>query len=73
MSTPQTRWHAAAQLQQLIQEGKAEDVLMTYSFCKQSCDYVYGILQHVAFDDSDGGIDPLVREFARNLLDDWSK
>lgn len=77
MSTPLTNvtheeWAAAQQLQQLIQEGKAEDVLMTYAFCKQSCDYVYGILRDVAYDENPG-LNPAVKAFALNLLDDWAK
>lgn len=36
----------------------------------QSNDYVYGIVQHVASSD---GSAPAAREFARNLLDEWTK
>jgi hypothetical protein len=55
-----------------MDEGKAEAVLMTYHFCNTSCDFVYGELQHVAYE-ADSGISPEIVNFARNLLDDWCK
>lgn len=66
--------YAAARdhLMNLIRDGKAVDVLETYYFCKQSCDYVYGILRHVAYE-VDSGISDEIVNFAQNLLDDWSK
>ncbi len=63
---------ARGELQRLVTEGKAQDILNTYSFCKQSCDYVYGIVRDIAYDEHIG-VHPEVKAFARNLLDDWSK
>jgi hypothetical protein len=65
-------WAAAQQLQELIQQGKAQELMEAYSDHMQGCYYVYGILQHLAYE-VDSGIDPEVVNFARNLLDDWSK
>lgn len=58
-------------LEGLIEEGYAEDILNTWAYCSQSCNYVYGILQDVA--NADSGISDEIVNFARNLLDDWSK
>lgn len=57
----------------IVNSGGAIGLMDAYSTHNQSCNYVYGILQHVAYDETEGGIDPAVRVFARNLLDDWSK
>lgn len=65
-------FRAIEELISLIKDGRAQDVLTTYYFCKQSCDYVYGTLQHVAHE-ADSGIDFEIVNFARNLLDDWAK
>lgn len=66
--------YAAArdQIMNLIREGRAIDLLTAYSEHNQSCSYVWGIVQHVAHE-VDSGIDPEVVNFARNLIDDWSK
>lgn len=69
--------YAAArdQIMNLIKAGKAGkaiELLDAYSEHKQSCSYVWGIVQHVA-NEVDSGIDPEVVNFARNLLEDWSK
>ena len=75
MTTPDEEFadiQAEAELKELMRQGKAQAILATYYFCNQSCDYVYGILQHVAYE-VDSGIDDEVVNFARNLLDDWSK
>lgn len=66
--------YAAArdELMHLIRDGMAIDVMETYAEHKQSCGYVYGIVHHIAHE-VDSGIDPEVVNFARNLLDDWSK
>jgi hypothetical protein len=37
---------------------------------QQSADYVYGIIHHVAYDPEG---EDVVREFALNLLDEWTK
>ena len=55
-----------------IERGKAEEIYTTWMFCKQSCDYVYGTLQHVVYE-TDSGISDEIVNFARNLLDDWTK
>lgn len=75
MTTPDDEFadiQAERELNRLMAEGKARDILWTYAFCKQSCDYVYGILRHVAYE-VDSGISDEIVNFARNLLDDWSK
>lgn len=63
---------ARQELQRLVAEGKAQPVLNVYHFCRQSCDYVYGIVWDVAHDES-LHMSEDVKAFARNLLDDWSK
>ncbi len=55
----------------LIEEGYAEDILNTWAYCSQSCNYVYDIVRYVASINSE--VHPEVRAFANNLLDDWSK
>jgi hypothetical protein len=66
--------YAAArdELMHLIRDGMAIDVMETYALHMQSCGYVYGIVQHVAYDESDM-ICNGTKNFAKNLLDDWSK
>ncbi len=65
---------AREQLKTLVAEGKAQEILGTWSFCKQSCDYVYGILRSIVHDgEADSGISDEIVNFARNLLDDWAK
>jgi hypothetical protein len=59
-------------LEDLIAGGRAVEIMHAYSEHGQSCSYVYGILQHVAHE-VDSGVDPEIVNFARNLLDDWSK
>lgn len=49
-----------------ISAEEYSNLLMT----KQSADYVYGIILHVAESD---GCAPDARQFARNLLDEWTK
>lgn len=75
MTTPDDEWldiQAEAQINQLMSQGKAREILEAYSEHSQSCSYVWGIVQHVAHE-VDSGIDPEVVNFARNLMDDWSK
>lgn len=62
---------AKGEIARLVREGKAEELLWAWSEHSQSCSYVRSIVQHVA----DGGAEAAVsaQEFARNLLDDWSK
>lgn len=60
-------------LEDLINAGRAREVMDAYSIHGQSCAYVFDIVNHMAYDSEDPGIDPTVREFARNLLDDWAK
>lgn len=62
---------AREELRSLVEAGKAQEILETWAFCKQSCDYVYGIVQQVATDPYLEGTGQ--QSFARNLLDDWSK
>lgn len=66
--------YAAArdQIMNLIRDGKAIELLNAYSEHMQSCAYVWGILQHIVHE-ADSGIDPEIVNFARNLMDDWSK
>lgn len=64
---------AREHLEDLINAGRAQEIMEAYAVHSQSCFYVYGIVQHVAYAETDGGINPAVRSFARNLLDDWSK
>ena len=73
--TAEPEYYAAAreELMQLIQDGKAIEVLDRYYTCIQSCEYVYGIVEHVAHADGMETISDDVRNFARNLLDDWAK
>jgi hypothetical protein len=71
-SDPERYAAARDEIMRLIQNGMAIDLLNTYSSCKQSCNYVYGILYHVAHDESDT-ICNGAKNMARNLLDDWSK
>lgn len=56
----------------LVNAGEAKNLLDCYSEHNQSCAYVYGILQHFAYE-VDTGISDEIVNFARNLLDDWSK
>jgi hypothetical protein len=57
-----------------MEQGKAQEIVETWSFCKQSCDYVYSIVQRIAYEgEADSGISDEIVNFARNLLDDWSK
>jgi hypothetical protein len=75
MTTPDDEFldiQAEAQINQLMSQGKAREILEAYSEHRQSCAYVYGIVHHIACE-VDSGIDPEVVNFARNLLDDWSK
>jgi len=60
---------AREQIQSLIDEGYAKDLMATWSYCEQSCNYVYRIVEHVA----EEGTTLSAQDFARNLLDDWSK
>lgn len=53
----------------LVEAGKAEALMDAYSEHYQSCHYVYGIVQHVA----EEGVSLSAQDFAKNLLDDWSK
>lgn len=55
-----------------IERGMADEIYNTWAFCKQSCDYVYGIVRDVAYNES-LHLSEDVKNFARNLLDDWSK
>lgn len=66
--------YAAArdQIMNLIKTGKAIDLLDAYSEHNQSCAYIWSILQHVTSSDSDT-ICNGVKNFARNLMDDWTK
>lgn len=72
VSSEEAETTARRELQRLMDAGKAEAVLMTYYFCNTSCDYVYGTLQHIAYE-ADSGISDEIVNFARNLLDDWCK
>jgi hypothetical protein len=49
----------------LIEEGVADAYCNHY----QSCAYIYDIVRHVA----EEGTTLSAQDFARNLLDDWSK
>jgi hypothetical protein len=73
MATPEgDEWQdiqAERHLNELMRQGKAREILDTWSFCNQSCDYVYGIVRHVA----EEGTSISAQDFARNLLDDWNK
>lgn len=72
---PDDEWldiQAEAQINQLMSQGKAREILEAYSEHNQSCKYVWGIVQHVAHE-VDSGVDPEVVNFARNLLEDWTK
>jgi hypothetical protein len=62
---------AREMIQGLIRDGYAQDLMATWSYCSQSCNYVYGILVDIA--NADSGISDEIVNFARNLLDDWSK
>lgn len=64
---------AREELEDLIEAGKAIEILDRYYTCKQSCEYVYGIVEHVAHSDDVETICNGTRNFARNLLEDWSK
>lgn len=66
--------YAAArdQIMNMIRDGQAIELLNTWAEHNQSCSYVWGIVQHIAHE-VDSGIDPEVVNFARNLLDDWTK
>ncbi len=63
---------AREELQRLVTDGKAIEILDTYYLCRQSCEYVYSIVHEIA-NASLGAVSGDVRDFARNLLDDWSK
>lgn len=63
---------ARAELQRLVTEGKAIEILDRYYTCMQSCEYVYSIVHDTAWH-RDGEISRDVITFAQNLLDDWSK
>jgi hypothetical protein len=67
--------YAAArdELMHLIRDGMAIDVMETYALHKQSCEYVYGIVRDVAYSEGVETIGEGARNFACNLLDDWSK
>lgn len=72
--TDSTEERAAREyLEDLINAGRAREIMETYSLHGQSCQYVYSIVEHTAFDSVDSNLDPAVKEFARNLLDDWAK
>lgn len=66
--------YAAArdQIMNLIRDGKAIELMSAYSEHMQSCAYIWTILRHVESDESDM-ICNGVKNFARNLMDDWSK
>jgi len=63
---------AREEIRQLVIDGYAQDLMNTWSYCSQSCNYVYSILHDVANAEF-GTVSGDVRNFARNLLDDWSK
>lgn len=54
----------------LVEAGKAQELMEAYSDHNQSCHYVHGIVRHVAYEGLEG---QTAQEFARNLLEDWSK
>jgi hypothetical protein len=64
--------YAAARdrIMQMIQDGEALQLLEAYYLHIQSCNYVMGVLTWAAYE-SDLNKD--IKDFARNLLDDWSK
>lgn len=66
--------YAAArdQIMNLIRDGRAIELMSAYSEHMQSCSYVWSILQHVTSSDSDT-ICNGVKNFASNLMDDWTK
>jgi hypothetical protein len=59
-------------IEDLLNAGKAQEIMEAYSDHGQSCPYVWGILVDVANSKSDG-ISNDVKNFAANLLDDWLK
>lgn len=69
---PELYASARDQIMGLIRAGLAIELLDAYSEHKQSCSYVQSIVHHIAYE-VDSGVDPEVVNFARNLLDDWSK
>lgn len=71
METPEERF-AREFLEDLINSGKAEEIMHAYSEHMQSCAYIWSILQYVVADESDM-ICNGVKNFASNLIDDWSK
>ena len=60
---------AKAYLEALINGGRAGAVADADCEHYQSCAYIYYIVRHVAED----GTTLSAQDFARNLLDDWSK
>ena len=60
---------AKAYLEALIGGGRAEAVADAYYEHYQSCAYIYDIVRHVA----EEGTTLSAQDFARNILDDWSK
>lgn len=63
---------AREELDQLIQQNGAIEVLDRYYTCKMNCEMVYHTVYTIAHEEPSGVSDD-VRHFARNLLDDWSK
>lgn len=60
---------ARAYVNYLVRTGKAGDLMDAYSDHNQSCHYVYSIVQAVA----EEGTTISAQDFARNLMEDWSK
>lgn len=66
--------YAAArdEIMRLIQDGSAIALLNTWAEHNTSCHYVWSILFDVA-NDSGTGVEQSVKNFAANLMDDWTK
>jgi hypothetical protein len=69
---PEEEVTARRYVEAIVADGGAKKLMEAYCIHNQSCQYVYGILQHVAYE-ADSGISDEIVNFARNLLDDWSK
>ena len=72
VDNPDDELMAREYIQAMIDQGHAIALMDAFSEHSQSCHYVYGILQHLAYE-VDSGISDEIVNFARNLLDDWSK
>ncbi len=66
----ETEMLAREYVRSLVAAGKAEDLMDAYSEHNQTCHYIYGIVLMCADGEE---MSPLVRNFCKNLLDDWSK